>query len=528
METNDVKNTISALIIDNKLIDALTLLKNSFQESEVELINEVILLESKLRELVRHERVGDISRESILSERNSIKLSVLNLVGELDRFGKQAVSTKEIAHLGRVNSWYKNRKANTLFILFSSVVILSLIAFFVFKNRSDVPKQYDFPIKIAVFGPISGDLKNFGLSHARGITGACMHFLKEVIDEDPERISNYFTFTYYDTGDPNGQFVKNRDKLETDYITAQKTHDFVFGPLSSEIAKELLLTRRVKLSVPTFITIASSPAIRQHPQYGKLLFQLSNNIDSYSRQIMSYFANFSKPRPKYVFCIARNDEYGTSSSKAISKYAIENNLAYSQIEYNINANFQTNTQGDTNMISFIEKIKEQGEDAVVMVIAVGDDLLRFFNLIKEKAPAARISTLSSIERELIKKGHFNDAFLIYSYVPGSVTLQTLRFYRSIKLAEVALGGILDSRHLPAQWHDPSTADAEVHDATIYFLSTYCMESFKKKNTNWASDFYALCVTDFMLSKKENALSNEGSLFIFQIKNAEMLPVKTDY
>ena len=372
---------------------------------------------------------------------------------------------------------------------------------------------------------MTGDLKTFGLSHARSVMGGAMHYLKEIINENPNNYEDYFAFTFYDTGEEGGQFVKDRDKLEADFIKAQENCDIVFGPMSSELSKELFIVRKINISKSTIITIASTPTIRSHSKYGSTLFQFSNNINSYSKQIVNFFADFSIPKPTDIYCIHRQDEYGISSRNALNISSNEKGINFSY--RTIPQNYFENKHIIENDTLLWKKINENSDKTVIALIAVGDVLTSLVDIVKTKAPDSKVTTLTSVERDKIKSGQFEDVFLIYSYVPGAVNLQTLQFYQHINNANIYLKEILGHKLAPKEWHKPNTVDAEVHDAVIFVMSKFFEASFDDRHIKSELQ-QSLYVTNFMITGSGKEIGNEGSLYIFQVKNSEMLPVKNNF
>ena len=73
----------------------------------------------------------------------------------------------------------------------------------------------------------------------------------------------------------------------------------------------------------------------------------------------------------------------------------------------------------------------------------------------------------------------------------------------------------------ARWEEIDTTDAEVHDATIYYLLNSVFPKYKEFNSEVLDRLYS---TDFVISGRGPNLGNTGNLFLFQVQKKSIVPV----
>jgi hypothetical protein len=394
------------------------------------------------------------------------------------------------------------------------------------NTNNIVPPQ--LPLKVAVFGELSGRYKEFGLGQFRGVRSGLLHVLVEVLHRTQDDLPLYFDVRVFDTGSPTGGFTQDRSRLAKDFKEAQSTCSVVFGPDSSEMARDLLIDRGLALNVPTILTLAGSPKLRDHKQYGELLWQLSANVDAYSGQMIRYCAEFLIPKPDRIVCLYRDDEYGTSSYKALGDHAAEHGISFEGNVLPAQAVGESNSEYRARLVGKLPALLQTNgsgvSNQVCFIIEVGDQLQWLMQTIRGLRPHFQLATITSVERNLLNTGDFDDALLIYSYVPGSVSVQTLQFHRFCRVAELDAAACLGPSMTPEHWDRPNTIDAEAHDAAVYWFMRFVAPRLSNVSTDLERNLY---VTNILPTGHGRDFGNHGSLFIFRMSGTKMIPVESN-
>lgn len=380
------------------------------------------------------------------------------------------------------------------------------------------------PLRISVMGPLSAPNAGFGLRHLRGVLGGLLHALDAGSTIAVDDWQRHFEIDAVDTALPGMNADDRRTRLRQLFDKAQNSSDVVFGPVFSQDAVDVLLDRAVELKAPTILTIAATPRVRTHPQYGKLLFQLSNNIEGYARQYMEYVGSFMAPKPGLVLVLFRSDEYGRSSHQALVKYGLQHNLRMDGLEY---PDFDRRVplrdyiaDVERRIQARLKEIRAATPDALVLIADLGETLDAIVPVIRRNAPGVQLGTLTSLAREQLAAGGFDEMYLIYSYAPTLFSNSTLGFLKFQRYAQVSIGRLLPA---PVVWEEVDTADAEVHDATIYYLLTFVFPRYREFNADVLNRLYA---TDFVIRGQGRELGNAGNLFLFQVRAKTIVPVTT--
>src|SRR6185295_5732191 len=230
--------------------------------------------------------------------------------------------------------------------------------------------------------------KTFGLSQARGVLSAILHAGETFCVHDAQDFSRRFEFVYFD----EAPLMNDHQRLYDEFARAQETCAVVFGPMYSGNATYLFNDRAVFLKVPTILTTASSTRVREHKHYGKLLFQLSANIDDYSGQLVQYLARFQPKPAKAMLCVYTDDEYGRAGKLRLQQHATAQNLAIRFVSANV-------TDSGAKLVSSSDLSKqieqtagkftdEQRNSLSVVVIAVKDPLRETMKIIRDRLPSA--------------------------------------------------------------------------------------------------------------------------------------------
>jgi ABC-type branched-subunit amino acid transport system substrate-binding protein len=423
---------------------------------------------------------------------------------------------------------------------------LAIISYFIPNLQSDIQKHVTLfvhgapekqslialskPITITVLGPLSGENARSGLRHSRGVLGGVLHALADGSSVTVGEWKRFFKIQLVDTSLLGLGSDERREKLRKIFDDAQDTSDVVFGPVLSQDAVDVLMDRNTRLKVPTILTVARTPRIRTHPQYGTMLFQLSPNSDEYAQQYMTYVGNFLEPKPKRCFILFRSDEYGRQSNESLTKYALQNNMTVESKSYSVIAgqSLQKYTENITEELKTqLNTINALGSDAFVVIADFGDTLKAVVPVVKSGALSARLGTLGSLTREELTSGTYEGMYLIYSFAPTIYSNSTLGFLRYTRNADVWLPNLLpNSATSPKSWEDIGTEDidtidAEVHDATIYYLVRYVFPRYKEFRSDTNSRMYA---TDFEIRGEGPQLGNVGDLFLFKVETNKIIPV----
>lgn len=379
-----------------------------------------------------------------------------------------------------------------------------------------------FPIKVTIMGETSGEIKSFGLSQVMGVVGGLLHVTGEVLDEEPDTWERYFTVSVIDTA----PFEHDMDGLTRAFVNAQATSDVVFGPVRSSQAVELLINRNIQLRVPTILTTAATPRVRQHPMYGTNLFQVSPNIDVYSEQVVSYIASFMENRPKKIVCIYQDDEYGQSGNRAVLKYAAEHNIPTDSVVF---SRQQANVPAEVHYEQLSTIIRGaastwagQEKEVVAIIISFGEDFRTTVKKLRSEYPNLRLATTTSVERDYVLSGDFDGVLVPYSFYPQQYSVYTLAFFKYMNQVRAYDDKLFPSTQRPDKWPIINTIHAEVHDATVYWFSTFVLPQLPQA-TNLSKK--RLYVTDFSLKGSGQNFGNYGSLFLYNIKGTKMVPVE---
>ena len=156
MKTNDYQATeklVFNLVGSNELEEAIKELKKIAGQKDKGLFDELVIQKSKLKDLRKHERVGDISRQEIILENNNIKFSILNISKEL----KKMHLLFEVEELeSNIEIDIKGSQLTGRYFLFGAAILLIVSSFLFYTYFISKPesRKYKFPIKIAIFGPI--------------------------------------------------------------------------------------------------------------------------------------------------------------------------------------------------------------------------------------------------------------------------------------------------------------------------------------------------------------------------------------
>jgi ABC-type branched-subunit amino acid transport system substrate-binding protein len=382
------------------------------------------------------------------------------------------------------------------------------------------------PIKVGVIGPLTGRDSDFGLSQLRGVLSGVMQATVEYFHKPAEDWPSLFSIRPVNIDFKPS--VDRADRLAEAFRQAEDDDDVVFGPVSSQDAIDILIHHKEAVKVPTIITTAATYQIRKHEQYGKLLLQLSPNIDTYSSQYMRYIGQFLQPRPRSILLFARDDEYGRSSVVSLTKYAAMYEIGVQSISY---VSYVPGGQTKSDFANSILRnaggdltaVQKKPEDWLIMFADTGEVLRALAVGVRKVVPNVRMGTLSSPDEDEVATGAFEGMYLIYSFAPVQFSVDTLAFYQYARAAQPFLNDLLDGSP-PSEWPKLETVDAEVHDATSYWIQRFV--------TNQLGDFKGdasknLYVTNFSVRGGGPSFGNDGALYLFIIRNSKIVPVEVD-
>jgi ABC-type branched-subunit amino acid transport system substrate-binding protein len=383
------------------------------------------------------------------------------------------------------------------------------------------------PVKISVLGPLSGRDAGFGLSQLRGVVSGLMHITSEYLHRSSDDWKDYFSIDAIDTNSESTDKAEKVQHLVAAFHKAQQNSDVVFGPSTSQEAVDVLMTFKEEVKVPTIITTAATPKIREHSQYGKLLLQLSPNIDTYAKQYMNYLGEFLQPKPKKIVVVVKEDEYGRTSEIAFRKYAGQYNVSVEAVRYPpFSLNEGTPSKYSLKILQMNKGVLDQmvatPDDFMVIVADTGEMLGQMVLAIKQQFPSVRLGTLSSPDEEQISTGLYEGMYLIYSFAPVQFSLDTLSFYQNAQNVVPFESDILPENIHVTAWPKLETVDAEVHDATVYWSKTFLYRQVKDLQFDFTKNLY---VTNFAIRGDGPALGNEGALFLFKVLHKKIVPVE---
>ena len=389
------------------------------------------------------------------------------------------------------------------------------------------------PIKVAVLGPLSGSDADFGLAQLRGVVSAAMHATVEYFQHPAEEWQKFFSIRPINIDFANSGSHRN-DQVVRAFEEAESDDNVVFGPVSSQDAVELLVNRKEDVKVPTIVTVAATPKIHENIQYGKLLLQLSPNIDAYANQYARYIGQFLQPRPKHVLLFARDDEYGRSSAIALTTYLAGYNVELTSKYYVpsyaddlTDAKYAKATL-DANSSS-LDGARQIPDDWLIMIADTNTMLRELVKGIRTMIPHIRMGTLSSPDVEEVSTGAYEGMYLIYSFAPVQFSLDTLAFYQYARSAEPFMDELLEGELKPQHWPRLETVDAEVHDAAMFWIQHFAIEQLDnlKPADLTRSVNKNLYVTNFAIRGDGPSIANEGALYLFKVQNKRIVPVEVD-
>ncbi len=183
------------------------------------------------------------------------------------------------------------------------------------------------PIRITAFGPLHGTYSAFGLAHLRGIIASIMHVGREYCGLEAERWQELVRLKVVDT---EGM---SPDALAKAFTDREQESDIIVGPMSSGEVLDIFATRQHLPTIPVLLTTAAAPAIRDTKAYGQTLFQLSANLDEYSRQLMGYFARFVPMRPPHVLIAHEDTPYGRAGRSSLVSAAAQEALQVTVVSF---------------------------------------------------------------------------------------------------------------------------------------------------------------------------------------------------
>jgi hypothetical protein len=394
--------------------------------------------------------------------------------------------------------------------------------------RSLLPRLR-LPIKVAVLGPLSGKDSDFGLSQLRGVVSGAIHATVEYFGRPAEDWQSLFSIrpVNIDFGESS---TSRGDRLARAFEKAEADSDVVFGPVSSQDAIEVYVAHKTPIAVPTIVTTAATPRIRENAKYGQLLLQLSPNVDTYSKQYMRFIGQFLQPRPKRILLFARDDEYGRSSVIALTKYASMYSIAIDPIVYD----YYSTRQGSradyakaivqTTSKEQLFGVRQKPEDCFIMIADTGEMMRALSGGIRKLVPKVRMGTLSSPDDEQLSTGTFEGMYVIYSFAPVQFSLDTLSFYQYAHASQPYMDDLLDASLRPRKWPSLETVDAEVHDATVYWVRHFVANQLDDFKGDASKNLY---VTNFSIHGNGPSLGNEGALYLFKVHNRRIVPVEVD-
>jgi ABC-type branched-subunit amino acid transport system substrate-binding protein len=277
------------------------------------------------------------------------------------------------------------------------------------------------------------------------------------------------------------------------------------------------------VDIPVVLSIAATTKIREHPQFGDMLFQLANNVDVYSNQLLRYFWQYAEPRPSKLWIFYQDDEYGRSGRAALVGQAaqygldvrsrsIQNDLAAGD-SYAADQLKAAQALGDA--------AREADERTLIILVALGRSLRLMVDQIKPKQLQSKVATFTSIDLVALDAGTFDGIYVAYSYFPRTYSVGTLAFLEHTRQATVRAEELLGETSNP-DWGDIGTVEAEAHDAAYYWVSTRLIRRLGISCPREGVREYA---TMFSIIGSGKAQYMNTALLLFQVRGGLMIPVE---
>jgi hypothetical protein len=385
---------------------------------------------------------------------------------------------------------------------------------------------------ITVLAPLSGDDRELGLRQVRGLISGIIHTLEVEQTKSgipPQDWYKYFKINVVDTGSWNPD-QEHEKSIHDKFDYAQQVSRVVFGPArSGEVTA--LVKQNVVLKATTILTSAGTTSVREHSQYGSLLWLLSNDANGYAQQYVRFIENYLAPHPAKTFILYRDNEFGRVSSLALEKTVVEagNDDKVQRYVYKDknSSDVKEYVKSVTDSLDGVFKeINELGQRAMIVVADRGETLDAFMPTIHKKCPLASFGTLTTLTDSEIKGGDFDSAYLIYSYAPEIYTDSKAGFLHSRRSAEIYIDehpGMLGQSNSATKWQDlpVNSDDAESHDAMVYYLLREVLPKYKEFAGTPTRSLYA---TDFNISGLGREFGNVGNLYLFQVRGHGLMPV----
>jgi hypothetical protein len=366
---------------------------------------------------------------------------------------------------------------------------------------------------VAAFGPITGDLRRYGLRQVRGLLAGIMHVVEVDLGSNCQKWMDHFTLTIEDETRLWKQGAQLRSRLES----LAASNDVTFGPMASDNVEMALMHEQLLPENHVILTAAAIPGIRRHPSYADKILQLSPNMTDYLEQLVSYFFDYSASAPTDVLCITTNSlRMGSIGAKELQLALARRNLAAPLIwEHSMCRDSAATTDCD-ELVDLLRDDRWKASTSLIVVIAVSDELTHIADAVQRSGSEALCVTPNAIEKEEIGRNCFDGFHFMYSYPLTIYSLDVARFQRNCKLAEVYMRDSLGLSWTVADMsNEVGSVDAETHDAFLYWWRRLRCESSELDSRDY--------VGGFSVSGSGEEFGNHGCLYMFEVQNSSAVP-----
>jgi Calcineurin-like phosphoesterase len=393
-------------------------------------------------------------------------------------------------------------------------------------------RRQDTPIRLAVIGPLSGESKPFGLSHARGLVAALFHALDlvcnirlfELDTNATESLSSYFTFEWIDSDQfQNTQYglrtkMSELQALPVDGVTG---FDAIFGPIHSGEVIDVFMNPVLRLKVPTILVSAGTTRIETHPDYGMTLLRPAptlRNAAAHAAVFAYYYVSNDNGPCDRLIVLHRNTAYGEDTCQTIKRELENKQIFFQAIPYNVSPEDEFEALFSKAITDSVIHACEGFSCPLVFIADTGPTLAILVKSLSHSVGKCTIATLSSINSQLLQNNDLNGLYVLGTHWPNQFALNEPHFPRYIRAAQEYLSS--QDQFADVKWLEPDNVDAEVHDGAVFWLDRMVLEGMPRFVPKLFKDLY---VTNLRMVKggENRRLRNATAMEVFKVVGREL-------
>ncbi|MEM6705733.1 MAG: ABC transporter substrate-binding protein [Acidobacteriota bacterium] len=327
--------------------------------------------------------------------------------------------------------------------------------------------QPEPPVRVAILVPLSGANRDLGLSHLRGVVAGLERVRRCAFDSIP--LEECFEIEVTDTA-----AFRDSRALAREFRRIQSRAQVVFGPATSEDASALLVEGDAKLRIPTILTLAATPDVERHSQFGSELLQLSVNAGGYARQLLRYLDACSKDPCHSLVCVYQDDVFGRSCRDSLSHVCESEGIPFSRVAIPAAPGIESCSERDPTIGDTLASADLASHDVCVLA-AFGATLDLALAQMSELPRPRTIATTGRVPLESVRKDEYEGLLLMYSYPPEGGFYDRHFTFESIArsvtddvddaLADAGFASVVS-------WAVPNTVGAEAHDAALLWFDLH--------------------------------------------------------